>query len=303
MSKIIKIILICIYVLVGLVLIPWGIQSGWQVFQKYRPRFLPFTGSGTVIDENTKQGIPGVYVLLKATGYRQFKSLDFAPEGSRNSGNWYSGLCETLHVAKTDANGHYSYSVSPGKAFTYPWPYSAGFYLEYYDSNYFYVWDEEASDKRNQVTELKKQVAEVNRAQSYFTHKLLPSCASYADKSGELRRLLTILVANKFKYVCRNQDWNAESIQGQPDRFIARPYTQTSVYGHLLEIAGELDQINAQANEVPKELGPIQEAWKRTATQFLGDNLISQRDDTRLATDGQVQTACAYFSTNFLNKE
>jgi hypothetical protein len=297
MRKILKILFWTVVGLMSIVLIPWGIQSGSQVFQKYRPRYAPFTGSGTVIDKKTKQGIPGVYVLLKATGYREFKSLGFSPEGARSSGNWYGGQCESLHVVKTDASGHYRYSIKPDKAFTYPWPYSVGFYLEYYDSNYFYHWYQDSNTKLEHVTELTKQEDIPEQMQSYVMDDGSRNCGSFVDDGGPLRQVFILKVRNKLKWICRNQEWFMDSTPYTQGKLVARASSVRTMYARFGHLAREIDGIN-DGNMLPDRApGVTENGWKRDAKNFFGEGFAEAGSEDAKVSDEQARQACEYFST------
>jgi hypothetical protein len=303
MRNALKVLFWIILGVISIVVIPWGIQSGWQVFQKYRPRYAPFTGSGTVIDGKTKQGIPGVYVLLKATGYREFKSLDFTPEGSRNSGDWYSGLCESLHVVTTDANGHYSYSIPPDKAFTYPWPYSVGFYVDFLDSKYYDRRGGRADDERNSVFELTRFGELRLSTQNYLADRRFPDCGDFKNENGFVKAAFLVLLRNQWEEICRNECWYSEV--GPEFEKPATPHRNTldNLTSSFAQLAKDIDRFNAMLESNSSMQKSITESWDRDGKKIFSFETINGTNARTEPTDEQVQIACAYFAANFQKHE
>jgi hypothetical protein len=293
-----KIIRTGIWIFVGVVgslALVWCLPVGWQVLQKYRPRVLPFTGSGTVIDEKTGEGIPDVYVLLRATGYTRLTYPDIAPEGSINSHDWYSGSCQSVRAIKTDANGHYAYSISPQDAFEYPWPYSVGFYIDFVHADFVEVLPTTGKGRgRNGL--LLHQNYEPSADYQYFVDRQPVTCRKYVDNNGLLQKAMVAFLSGHLKHTCRNEMWYGENVAGRQQAATAHPNTNFNIYSDFVELANQIDHVIQMRTVIDDAQSLSVTRWKSYASQLFGQNKPSELNRKMVAKDDDVKAACLYFS-------
>jgi hypothetical protein len=275
----------------------WGLYVGWQVFQKFRPRFFSFSNTGTVVDEKTGKGIPDVYVFLLASGQDEIDFGSIAPEGSHGGGaSWYSGTCKSVRVVKTDANGQYRYSISPWQGFDYPWPYSVGVNRDFHHPKYFYNFPRLPDISRAPEIPVQSQDDAPDFALRYFSQKRMPDCEKYFYQGGELKNALASLLTSKLEQICLNvhleRQWDTKG------KYVVVSYPQNQAYLNelFIRLAKNIDQVNADNPATFVNHGPLEEQWRQVATSYLGSDLFTPGDDKRPVAVENVQRACNLFS-------